>query len=72
MGDVRELSRVGTVISLAPLGRDGTGEIVASWWTEALGDVVRIHPHKSDTTAATMIVYGDDLARLLTTTGHAA
>jgi hypothetical protein len=65
MREVSELCRVGTVVSLGPLGHPGTGEVVASSWTEALGDVVRIRPHDADTVAATLIVYGEDLRRLL-------
>jgi hypothetical protein len=63
--EVSELCRVGTVVSLVPLGQPGTGEVVASSWSEALGDVVRIRPHDARTVAATLIVYGEDLHRLL-------
>lgn len=67
MRNITKMCRVGTVVSLAPLGHAGTGEVVASSWSEALGDVVRIHPHRQHTVAATLIVYGEDLDRLLTT-----
>lgn len=62
---IKEPCRVGTVVSLGPLGHTGDGEVVASWWAEALGDVVRIRPLHVHEAAATMIVYGEDLDRLL-------
>ena len=63
---VTDMCRIGTLVSLESLGHAGTGEIVASSWSEALGDVVRIRPHETHAVAATLVVYGEDLDRVLT------
>ncbi|HET8603492.1 MAG TPA: hypothetical protein VFM09_06150 [Marmoricola sp.] len=65
MRDVTDMCRIGTVVSLESLGHAGTGEVVASSWSEALGDVVRIRPNEAYAVAAILVVYGEDLDRVL-------